>query len=181
MPEAPDSLSSRSSSCPSLPWGDIRLFAMDVDGVLTDGTILVGSDGTESKRFSILDGLGLVRLRDAGIDLAWISGRVSKPTAIRAQELKIAHLVQGRSDKISVLQELASRLGIPPQACCYMGDDDIDVPAIRWAGIGVSVRGGMLSATRAALYIPSREAGQGAVREVCDLILAARGGMSFKS
>lgn len=154
---------------------------MDVDGVLTDGTILVNSDGTESKRFSILDGLGLVRLRDAGIALAWISGRVSKPTSVRAEELKIPHLVQGRSDKIAVLQELASGLGIGSEACCYMGDDEIDVPAIRWAGIGISVRGGMPSATDAARFIPSREAGRGAVREVCDLILAARGAVTFKS
>ncbi|MBP8256823.1 MAG: HAD hydrolase family protein [Opitutaceae bacterium] len=176
-----DSLLSPNSSSPSLPWGDIRLFAMDVDGVLTDGTIIVGSDGRESKQFSILDGSGLVRLREAGIELAWISGRVSNSTSIRAQELKIAHLIQGRSDKIVALQELASGLRIPPEACCYMGDDEIDVPAICWAGIGVSVKGGMPSATHAARYIPMREPGRGAVREVCDLILAARGVSASKS
>ncbi len=157
----------------ALPWGEIRLFAMDVDGVLTDGTVIIHSDGSEAKAFSILDGLGLVRLRDAGVALAWISGRMSKATLVRANELKIPHLVQGRTDKLTALRELSSRLGLAAPACCYMGDDDIDAPALRWAGIGVSVRDGMPAATSAAHYIPQRPAGRGAVREVCDLILAA--------
>ncbi len=157
----------------ALPWNEIRLFAMDVDGVLTDGTVLIHSDGSESKAFSILDGLGLVRLREVGIAVAWISGRMSNATLVRARELKIPHLVQGRTDKLAALQELAARLDISAVACCYMGDDDIDAPALRWAGIGVSVRDGMPAATSAARYIPHRAAGRGAVREVCDRILTA--------
>ncbi len=168
---APSSTLPRDAS--ALPWGQIRLFAMDVDGVLTDGTVLISSDGSEAKVFSILDGLGLVRLRDAGVALAWISGRMSKATLVRANELKIPHLIQGRTDKLIALQELAAELGLAAQACCYMGDDDIDAPAVRWAGIGVSVREGMPAAMSAARYIPQRPAGRGAVREVCDHILAA--------
>ncbi|MBC7368844.1 MAG: HAD-IIIA family hydrolase [Undibacterium sp.] len=155
-------------------WSRIRLFAMDVDGVLTDGTVLISSDGTESKRFSILDGLGLARLRDVGLPLAWISGRASGATTARATELKIPHLIQGRVDKLTALTELAAQLGLPLSACAYMGDDVIDVPALRAAGLGISVPGAMPEALAAADYITKRTAGLGAVREVCDLLLAAR-------
>src|SRR3954469_4543723 len=85
-------------------WAAIRLFAMDVDGILTDGTVHISSDGTESKSFSILDGMGLVRLGKHGIATAWISGRLSGATTVRATELKIPHLVQGRVDKITALR-----------------------------------------------------------------------------
>lgn len=156
-------------------WARIRLFAMDVDGILTDGTVLISSDGTETKRFSILDGLGLARLRDAGLPLAWISGRPSGATTARATELKIPHLIQGRSDKLAALTELAAQLNLPLSACAYMGDDVIDVPALRAAGLGISVPGAIAEARAAADYITKREAGLGAVREICDLLLAARG------
>ncbi len=156
-------------------WGRIQLFAMDVDGVLTDGTIAVHSDGTESKRFSILDGLGLARLRLAGVTLAWISGRNSGATTARATELKIPHLVQGRTDKLIALQELAAELKLSAAQICYMGDDDIDAPAINWAGIGVAPQTSMPAALQAADFIPARPAGLGAVRLVCEQILAHRG------
>ena len=159
-------------------WSAIRLFAMDVDGILTDGTVLISSDGTEAKRFSILDGLGLARLRDAGFPLAWISGRASGATTARATELKIPHVIQGRIDKLTALTELAASLGLPLSACAYMGDDVIDVPALRAAGIGISVPGAIAEARAAADYITKRPAGLGAVREVCDHLLAAHGNKS---
>ena len=144
---------------------------MDVDGVLTDGTVRIHSDGTESKNFSILDGMGIVRLHRAGIAVAWISGRPSEATAVRARELKIPHLIQGRTDKLAAVQELAATLGLTAAQVCYMGDDDIDAPAIAWAGVGVAPRAAMPSALEAADYVPARVAGQGAVREVCEQIL----------
>jgi 3-deoxy-D-manno-octulosonate 8-phosphate phosphatase (KDO 8-P phosphatase) len=147
---------------------------MDVDGVLTDGTISISSDGSETKGFSVLDGMGLSRLRAAGIAVAWISGRESGATSRRADELKIAHVVQGRTDKLSALEELAARLGLSAEDICYMGDDDIDTPAIAWAGIGVAPSTSMPTALAAADYVPARRAGFGAVREVCEHILAAR-------
>jgi 3-deoxy-D-manno-octulosonate 8-phosphate phosphatase (KDO 8-P phosphatase) len=156
-------------------WAAIRLFAMDVDGILTDGTVHVSSDGTESKSFSILDGMGLVRLGKHGIATAWISGRLSGATTVRATELKIPHLVQGRVDKITALRELAATLGLDAAQIVYMGDDDIDAPALRWAGIGVSVPDAMPAAISASGYITRRPAGRGAVREVCEHILAAHG------
>jgi len=158
-----------------LAWSKIALFAMDVDGVLTDGTVRIHSDGTESKNFSILDGMGLVRLRKAGVALAWISGRASGATTARATELQIPHLIQGRTDKLVALQELAAQLGLAPAAVCYMGDDDIDASAIAWAGIGVAPKQAMPAALKPAKFVPAREAGHGAVREVCEQILAARG------
>lgn len=155
-------------------WRRIRLFAMDVDGVLTDGTVHISSDGTETKTFSILDGMGIVRLNGAGIAVAWISGRPSAATTLRARELKVPHLVQGRTDKLAALQELAAQLRLTSAECVYMGDDDIDATAIAWAGIGVSVPGAMPSALKAARHVTRRPAGLGAVREVCELILNAR-------
>jgi 3-deoxy-D-manno-octulosonate 8-phosphate phosphatase (KDO 8-P phosphatase) len=155
-------------------WSRVALFAMDVDGILTDGTIHVSADGAETKTFSVLDGLGLVRLAAAGVATAWISGRHSGATTVRGAELKIPHLIQGKNDKLSVLRELAAQLRLDPSQIAYMGDDDIDAPALAWAGIGVSVPTAMPSALAAADYVTTRPAGLGAVREICDLILAAR-------
>jgi len=148
---------------------------MDVDGVLTDGTVAISGDGTESKNFSILDGMGIVRLHKAGVIVAWISGRASPATTLRATELRVPHIVQGRTDKLMALQELASQLGLAAPQVCYMGDDDIDAPAIGWAGIGVAPAGAMPAALQAAGYVPRRPAGHGAVREVCEHILTNRG------
>jgi len=156
-------------------WARIRLFAMDVDGILTDGTLRISSDGSETKIFSVLDGMGLTRLARSGIATAWISGRLSGATTVRAQELKIPHLIQGRTDKNAALQELAAQLSVASEECVYMGDDDIDAGAIDWAGIGVSVPSGMPAALAAADYVTARAAGFGAVREICEHILAARG------
>ncbi len=147
---------------------------MDVDGVLTDGTVRISSEGTETKSFSILDGLGLVRLNQAGVLTAWISGRASGATTVRAAELKIPHLIQGRNDKLAALQELAARLALAPAQCAYMGDDDIDAAAMTWAGIGLAPPGAMPAALAAATWVTARPAGHGAVREVCELLLATR-------
>jgi 3-deoxy-D-manno-octulosonate 8-phosphate phosphatase (KDO 8-P phosphatase) len=156
------------------PWDRIRLFAMDVDGVLTDGTVRISSDGSESKSFSILDGLGLRLLEKTGIITALISGRASDATTARATELVIPHVIQGRIDKVVALQELATRLGLAATECAYMGDDIIDAPAMTWAAIGIAPPGAMPGALAAADYVTERAAGHGAVREVCDHLLAAR-------
>jgi 3-deoxy-D-manno-octulosonate 8-phosphate phosphatase (KDO 8-P phosphatase) len=155
-------------------WARMRLFAMDVDGVLTDGTVSISSDGTEAKRFAIIDGLGLMLLRDSGLELAWISGRQSGASTLRAAELGIPHVIQGRRDKLDALSGLAAELGIPLGECAYMGDDFIDAPAIAAAGIGISVPTGLPAALAAADYVTRRLPGHGAVREVCDLLLEAR-------
>jgi len=175
MPHRQSAVRNPKSAIRSARWAAIRLFAMDVDGILTDGTVTVHSDGSESKNFSILDGLGLVRCRDAGLLLAWISGRASVASTARATELKIPHLIQGRTDKLAALRELAASLRLAPAQICYMGDDDIDAPALRWAGIGVTVPTAMPAALAAAGYRTRRAAGFGAVREICEHLLTARG------
>lgn len=159
---------------PRPDWSRVRLLALDVDGVLTDGTVLILADGGEGKSFSILDGHGLRLLERAGVATAWISGRASEATTRRARELRIPHVFQGRLDKRVVLADLASRLGLTAADCAYMGDDEIDVEALRWAGIGIAPATAMPAALAAAIYVSTRPAGHGAVREVCDLILAAR-------
>lgn len=167
-------ISSKANPSPA-EWARIELLAMDVDGVLTDGRIAISSDGTETKQFSILDGLGLVHLMRAGVQVAWISGRASGSTTARATELKIQHVIQGRTDKLEALQELATKLGLAPEQCAYIGDDIIDVTAIAWAGVGVAVPDAMPVALAAASYVTDREGGFGAVREVCEQIASAKG------
>ena len=174
MPRKKSSATKRKPAISRAGWARIRLFAMDVDGVLTDGTVHVSSDGTELKSFSVLDGLGLKRLEIAGIAVAWISGRPSGATTTRATELKIPHLIQGRTDKLAALQELAAKLGCAAGHCAYMGDDDIDAPAIAWAAIGIAPPAAMPAALAAADCVTLRPAGRGAVREICELLLASR-------
>lgn len=159
---------------PADRWSRLKLLATDVDGVLTDGSIHVASDGTETKTFNVLDGMGMVRLLRDDFVVAWISGRASGATTVRARELKIPHLVQGRIDKETALQELAAGLGFSAAECAYVGDDDIDAGAMRWAGIGITVPGAMAAAIEAADCITQREAGHGAVREICEKILSHR-------
>ena len=165
---------SSSTEIPSSDWRKIEVLALDVDGVLTDGTIFVGADGFELKQFSILDGLGLVCVRKTGVVLAVISGRISPATLSRTEELKFDHVIQGRKDKITALKELAAQLGFSAEQLCYVGDDVIDIPAIKFAGIGVTVPNGLDSVREAADWITKNPGGQGAVREVCDRILESR-------
>lgn len=156
-------------------WAKIQLLAMDVDGVLTDGRVAIASDGTESKQFSILDGFGLVRLARAGVHIAWISGRASGSTTARANELKIAHVIQGRVDKGAALQDLAAQLGLTAEQCAFIGDDTIDISAIQRAGIGIAVPNAMPNVLAAARHVTTRAGGFGAVREVCEQIASAKG------
>lgn len=163
-----------SSPQESLDWGQIKLLVLDVDGVLTDGTVFVGPDGFELKQFCVLDGLGLVCVQKVGVILAVISGRLSPATTSRMNELNFDHVIQGRKDKRAALQELSTELGVEARAICYMGDDVIDAPAMEYAGIGVSVPNGVAMALEVADYVTELPGGLGAVREVCDRILESR-------
>lgn len=174
MPRPHSPLATRHSTLPRARWARIRLFAMDVDGVLTDGTVQIHSDGGEAKSFSILDGHGLRLLARAGVITAWISGRASGATTVRATELQIPHVIQGRVDKLTALQALATELALAPDQCAYMGDDDIDAPAMAWAGIGIAPPAAMPAAHAAADCVTRQAAGHGAVREVCELLLDAK-------
>ncbi|RMF18030.1 MAG: HAD family hydrolase [Gammaproteobacteria bacterium] len=153
----------------------IQLVALDVDGVLTDGRVTYTSAGEELKSFNIKDGLGLKLLRDAGIELAIITGRVSPMVERRARELGIAHLIQGREDKIVALQALCNDLNVNREQVAYMGDDLPDLAAIEWAALGAAPADGHPLVRAHADWVASRNGGQGAVRELAEHILRAQG------
>jgi 3-deoxy-D-manno-octulosonate 8-phosphate phosphatase (KDO 8-P phosphatase) len=153
----------------------IKLLAMDVDGVLTNGSLYFGNSGEEMKAFSILDGLGIKLLRDAGITPAIITGRCSELVKRRAGELKIELIYQGREDKLVALEELRADLGLEMKYIAYVGDDLPDLSAIRQAGLGITVANGHEFVARHADWQTRAAGGSGAIREVCELILQAQG------
>lgn len=153
----------------------IKLVALDVDGIMSDGKIYFSAKGDELKSFNILDGLGLKQIMAAGINVAVITGRSSPLTEKRMRDLGIPHLMQGREDKRVALQELVNTLDILPEAIAYMGDDLPDLPAIRYAGLGVTVPNGYWLVREHADYCTRVTGGKGAVRELCDLLLTAGG------
>ncbi|SFR42501.1 3-deoxy-D-manno-octulosonate 8-phosphate phosphatase (KDO 8-P phosphatase) [Marinobacter gudaonensis] len=153
----------------------IRLIALDVDGIMSDGRLYFSATGDELKAFNILDGLGLKQLMAAGITVAVITGRQSPLTEKRMRDLGIPHLMQGREDKKAALQELVGAMDITPDAIAYMGDDLPDLPALRFVGLGLTVPNGYWLVRQHADYCTQAHGGAGAVREACDLILAAQG------
>ncbi|RBW48310.1 KdsC family phosphatase [Marinobacter sp. F3R11] len=155
----------------------IKLVALDVDGIMSDGKIYFSAEGDELKGFNILDGLGLKQIMATGIEVAVITGRSSPLTEKRMRDLRIPHLMQGREDKKTALQELVSTLDIQPDTIAYMGDDLPDLPAIRYAGLGVTVPNGYWLVRKYADYCTRVNGGHGAVRELCDLLLTAGGNL----
>ncbi len=153
----------------------IRLLALDVDGVLTDGRITYGNDGEELKSFNIKDGLGIKLLQRAGIEVAIITGRQSAIVARRATELGINTIIQGREDKLVALKELCQKHGLELTACAYMGDDLPDLAAIQAAAIGMTVADACAAVAAAADWQSGFAGGCGAVREACEMLLEARG------
>ena len=153
----------------------IRLLVLDVDGVLTDGAIHYTSAGEEMKSFSILDGLGLKLIRQAGVECAIITGRRSAMVERRAAELGIAHCLQGREDKLHALGELLRTLGFSLEQTAYMGDDLPDLAAIRAAGLGLTVANASADVARHAAWQSQARGGHGAVREACEWLLRLRG------
>lgn len=152
----------------------VRLLVLDVDGVLTDGRLWYGNDNEELKAFNIQDGLGIKLLMRAGIDVAIITGRSSALVARRGAELGMRRVIQGREDKLVALRELCSELNIGLDEIAYMGDDLPDLSAIRAVGLGITVANGRAVIAEHALYTTERSGGDGAVREICDLLLQAQ-------
>ncbi|MGJ8513703.1 3-deoxy-D-manno-octulosonate 8-phosphate phosphatase KdsC [Carnimonas sp. R-84981] len=167
MPSTVPSLATRAAA--------IKLLALDVDGVLTDGTLIYSADGGESKCFTTQDGLGIKLLLEHGIEVAIITGRRSAMVERRAEELGIQRLIQGRDDKLTALREVCQASGIELAACAYCGDDLPDLGAISAAGLGVSVPNAPAYVRDRADYVTERPGGQGAVRELSELLLTAQG------
>ncbi len=152
----------------------VRLLVLDVDGVLSDGQLYYANSGEETKAFFTPDGVGIKLLQGAGIPVAIITGRQSEIVKRRAHELGIAHLVQGRDDKLQALQELLGDLGVSIDEVAYMGDDLPDLAAIVACGLGMTVASGDDFVASHADWRSQRPGGRGAVREACEYILDAQ-------
>jgi 3-deoxy-D-manno-octulosonate 8-phosphate phosphatase (KDO 8-P phosphatase) len=146
---------------------------LDVDGVLTDGTIFMG-EGIELKGFNILDGHGIAMARRDGLHIGFVSGRPSPATNIRAKELGVELVYFTTQSKLEVVREVEHLLKIGPRNICYVGDDVVDLPALRHVGVPVAVANAVDEVKRAAKYVTSRRGGDGAVREVIELILKSQ-------
>ncbi len=154
----------------------IKVFIMDVDGVLTDGRIGYGcGSNDEIKFFNVKDGLGLTLLHKAGIVTAVISGRRSLANMTRLTELKVTHVIEGCKNKSEGILELCVKLGVTPAECLYIGDDLIDLPAMRLAGISVAVGDAVPEAKANATWIMKHNGGCGAVREAAEKLLKELG------
>ncbi len=152
----------------------IRLAAFDVDGTLTDGCLRFGADGHEFKVFNAHDGLGLKRLQANGIEVAFISARISHASALRAEELGIAHVYQGQDNKRECLEQLLKALKLGSDAAAFTGDDLPDLPAMRNAGLAIAVANAHPVLDTWVHWRTPHAGGHGAVRDVCDLLLAAQ-------
>ena len=147
---------------------------LDVDGVLTDGRLRYGPDGETEKVFHVRDGYGIRTLAASGVMIALISGRSSEAVARRCADLGIREVQQGIEDKGAAFTALIARLGIAARECACIGDDTLDVPMMRQVGLAVAVADAHADARRVAHRRTRLPGGAGAVREVCDWLVAAR-------
>jgi 3-deoxy-D-manno-octulosonate 8-phosphate phosphatase (KDO 8-P phosphatase) len=155
----------------------IRLIAFDVDGVMTDGGLYLSDSGEEFKRFNSLDGHGLKMLKASGVELAIITGRTSRCVESRAKNLGITHVYQGIEKKLDAMNALLTQLNLAPENAAFMGDDVVDLPAMTRVGLAFSVPDAHQKVLERAHYVTSRKAGFGAVREVCEFLMAAQGSL----
>jgi 3-deoxy-D-manno-octulosonate 8-phosphate phosphatase (KDO 8-P phosphatase) len=151
-----------------------RLLLLDVDGILTDGTITYTSSGEELKSYSVKDGLGIRMLGEAGIKTAVVTARESEMVSRRCKELLIDPVFQNIKKKNEVIDIIENKLKISKDTICFMGDDLIDIPVMKMAGIPVTVPDSCHEVKKFASYITTKNGGYGAVREVCELILKSK-------
>jgi 3-deoxy-D-manno-octulosonate 8-phosphate phosphatase (KDO 8-P phosphatase) len=151
--------------------GRIKLLICDVDGVLTDGGIIIDSNGVETKRFDVKDGHGLKLLQRAGIHVALLTGRESQVVSYRAEELGITEVIQGAKDKRKAYDVLKERTGFQDENIAYVGDDVVDIPVLRQVGVAIAVRDAVDEVKASAHYVTSCSGGKGAIREIVQLIL----------
>ncbi len=153
----------------------IRLIGFDVDGTLTDGRLLYGTDGHETKSFHVQDGLGLVLLRHAGITAALVTARTSTVVEQRGAELQIPHVHTGERSKLACMQKIAAGMGIGMEAVAFMGDDLPDLATLRGVGLAIAPANAHAWIVAEAHWITPRNGGAGAARDTCDLLLHAQG------
>ncbi len=153
----------------------IRLLLLDVDGVLTDGSIILDARGNEAKAFHVRDGRGIKRIQEAGIQVGIITGRSSEVVNIRARELGITEVHQGAKDKIAVYNDIIARLRMHDDEVAYIGDDDVDVQIFNRVGLAATVADADPCVQPYVDLVTENAGGRGAVREVINLILKYRG------
>ena len=157
----------------------VRLLGLDVDGVLTDNGVFIGpvaGQRVELKRFDIQDGLGLIFLRAAGLPVVWLSGRSSEATAMRAAELRVEELLQVPGPrKAAAFGDLLERRGVEWEEAAFVGDDIADLPVLRKVGLPIAVANAVPEVKAVAAHITVAAGGHGAVREVVEALLRARG------
>ena len=153
----------------------IKLLILDVDGVLTNNSVYIGSDGNEFKGFNIQDGFGIHLLQaKAKVKVALLSGKYSKSTEFRAKELDIEMVYNGYTDKAQVLEEIKLKTALDYSEMAYMGDDFADIPVLRKTGVAITVKNARPEVKKICQYVTKDSGGDGAVREVIDLILKAK-------
>jgi len=153
----------------------VRLVVFDVDGVLTDGSLYLGDDGQEYKAFHSRDGHGMKMLQEAGIEIGIITGRTSQVVRHRMESLGVKHVYQGRLQKLPAFQDLIAKLGIEAEAVAYVGDDVVDLPIMVRVGLAIAVADAHPLVARHAHWQTASPGGRGAARDVCELVLEARG------
>jgi 3-deoxy-D-manno-octulosonate 8-phosphate phosphatase (KDO 8-P phosphatase) len=158
----------------SLSWHKIKCLILDIDGVCTTGQLHYSEHGESIKTFNVLDGQGIRNLLQNNKHVAIISGRNSKIVTARFRPLGVKHIYQNQSDKTPAYLDILKKLNITDQQIAYIGDDTPDLPLITRSQIGITVPNGHPSAKLAANFICQNHGGNGAVREICDLILAAK-------
>ncbi|HEX5787011.1 MAG TPA: HAD hydrolase family protein [Woeseiaceae bacterium] len=156
------------------PPAGLKLVAFDVDGVFTDGRFLLSDDGIESKAFHTQDGFGIRQLLKAGVEVAVISGRSSGATERRMAELGVRHVILACRDKAAAFDALVAGLGITAGDAAFVGDDVPDLPLLSRVGYAIAVANAVPAVRESCDYVTVAPGGQGAVREVCELVLAAR-------
>ncbi|MCB1829610.1 MAG: 3-deoxy-manno-octulosonate-8-phosphatase KdsC [Chromatiaceae bacterium] len=153
----------------------IKLVVFDVDGVLTDGSLFLGDDGQEYKAFYSKDGLGMKMLQRSGVKIGIITARSSRVVALRMESLGIQHIYQGQEDKLPAFEDLQHKLGLKREQIAYVGDDVVDLPIMRRAGLSIAVQDAHKLAIENAHWTTTAPGGRGAAREVCELLLEAQG------
>lgn len=153
----------------------IKLLILDVDGVMTDGGLMIGDDGQEYKTFHAHDGLGMKLLKASGVELAIITGRTSNVVKKRAESTGVAHFYQGAEDKLAAFMDLMNTSGLQAHECAFMGDDVVDLPPMLQCGLAIAVPAAPDLVLKHAHYITKKSGGHGAVREICELIMQAQG------
>ncbi|AHE99307.1 KdsC family phosphatase [Thioalkalivibrio paradoxus] len=155
----------------------IRLLILDVDGVLTDGSLFLGDAGEEYKAFNSRDGHGIRMAQQGGLELAILTGRSSEVVLHRMRDLGVEHILQGRRNKGEALAELLAQSGHQPEHAAFVGDDVVDLPAMRRVSLGIAVADAHPLVLERAHWVTTAPGGRGAVREICEQLLAARGSL----